>query len=141
MVQPFLPEVREQGEWSLVFIDGVYSHAVHKRPAAGNWLVQDELGGSVESAVPPGGVREAAIDTFERIAPALEKRGGADHALAAPLLYGRVDVIPTGSGPLVSELELIEPELFFLQRTASGPLPLQRAIDAFCAGVERRGTG
>jgi hypothetical protein len=140
MVQPFLPEVLSEGEWSLVFIDGLYSHAVHKRPAAGSWLVQDELGGSVESAVPPEEVRAAAIVAFERIVPALEKRGAAEQVAKGPLLYGRVDVIPTASGPLVSELELIEPELFFLQRTARGPLPLKRAIDAFCAGVERRGS-
>lgn len=126
MVQPFLPEVLEAGEWSLVFFDGAYSHAVLKRPAPGNWLVQDELGGSVVSGDPPQAVRRAATLAL-------------DSVKSAPLLYGRVDVIPTAArGPLVSELELIEPELFFLQRTARGPRPNARALEAFCVGLERR---
>jgi glutathione synthase/RimK-type ligase-like ATP-grasp enzyme len=125
MVQPFLSEVQDAGEWSLVFFEGVYSHAVLKRPASGNWLVQDELGGSVVSGDPRQAVRRVATLALAAATP-------------APLLCGRVDVIPIAAGELVSELELIEPELFFLRRTERGPLPDDAALEAFCAGLERR---
>ena len=32
LVQPFIAEVAIEGEWSLLFFDGAYSHAVLKRP-------------------------------------------------------------------------------------------------------------
>ena len=53
MVQPFLEEIVFEEEWSLVFIGGIYSHAVLKRPAAGGFLVQNEYGGSSTPADPP----------------------------------------------------------------------------------------
>ena len=46
LVQPFLPEVTSRGEWSLVFLGGEYSHAVLKRPAGGDFRVQEHLGGN-----------------------------------------------------------------------------------------------
>jgi len=138
MVQPFVSEVIGAGEWSLVFFDGAYSHAVLKRPAPGNWLVQDELGGSVQSAEPPVAVRQAALAALAALAdPHL-----AGGAACAPLLYARVDVIPAAAGPLVSELELIEPELFFLRRSLiAPPRPDEAALTAFVSAVERRALG
>jgi glutathione synthase/RimK-type ligase-like ATP-grasp enzyme len=139
MLQPFLPEVLTAGEWSLVFLGGEYSHAVHKRPRPGHWLVQDELGGSVISDTPPAAVREAAVHAFARTLPAFHKNravGAPD--VPGPLLYGRVDVILTRAGPRVSELELIEPELFFLARGESSVSPQPAALERFCAEVEVR---
>jgi len=48
LVQPFLPEIQSGGELSLLFFDGVFSHAVCKRPKAGDYRVQFEFGGSDE---------------------------------------------------------------------------------------------
>jgi glutathione synthase/RimK-type ligase-like ATP-grasp enzyme len=48
LVQPFLPEIQSGGELSLLFFDGVFSHAVSKRPKAGDYRVQFEFGGSDE---------------------------------------------------------------------------------------------
>lgn len=45
LVQPFEVGVQERGEWSAIFLAGRYSHAVLKRPAAGDFRVQEELGG------------------------------------------------------------------------------------------------
>ena len=45
LVQPFQPEILTDGEWSLMFIDGEYTHAVVKRPAAGDYRVQEHHGG------------------------------------------------------------------------------------------------
>src|SRR5688572_3861133 len=46
LVQPHIEEISTRGEWSLVFLAGIYSHAAIKRPAAGDFRVQEELGGS-----------------------------------------------------------------------------------------------
>jgi len=98
MIQPFLPEIASEGEWSFVFIGGEYSHAVLKTPRAGDFRVQQEHGGRTERREPPPGLliqaRDAAI------------------AGPGPWLYGRVDGVRRGGDLLVVELELIEPFLF-----------------------------
>jgi len=99
MVQPFLPEIETEGEWSLVFIAGVFSHAVLKRPPAGGFLVQSEFGGSSTPATPPPRlVDDAAL--------ALGSAPGR-------ALYARVDGVRRGDRLILLELELLEPDLFF----------------------------
>lgn len=110
MVQPLVREIEREGEWSLVFIDGRYSHAVLKRPRSGDFRVQREHGGSIEALEPPRPVIEAA----ERI---LSKTPAPNE----PLLYARVDGCVVGRELLLMELELLEPELFlrFAPRSAT----------------------
>jgi hypothetical protein len=48
----FVEEIRTQGEWSLVFIDGAFTHAVLKHPARHDFRVQPRLGGRAEAAMP-----------------------------------------------------------------------------------------
>lgn len=98
MVQPFLPEIVEEGEWSFVFLGGEFSHAVLKTPARGDFRVQEEHGGKTDRRVPP---------------PALLAQ--AREALISgprPCLYARVDGVRRGGDLLVVELELIEPSLY-----------------------------
>ena len=45
MIQPFISEIEREGEWSLMFIDGEFSHAVRKRPTAGDFRVQRNVAG------------------------------------------------------------------------------------------------
>lgn len=98
MIQPFLPEIGSEGEWSFVFLGGEFSHAVLKSPRAGDFRVQQEHGGRTERREPPPGLliqaRDAAI------------------AGPRPWLYARVDGVRRGAELLVVELELIEPLLF-----------------------------
>jgi glutathione synthase/RimK-type ligase-like ATP-grasp enzyme len=113
MLQPFLDEVCTGGEWSLIFFDGAYSHSVLKRPAAGDFRVQSELGGSHEAAEPPARLVEAAKRTLE----------------AAPgrSLYARVDGVDSNGDLLLMELELIDPVLFFALDPAA-PSRFARAL-------------
>lgn len=99
LVQPFLPEVRTAGEVSLTFLDGAYSHAVVKHPAAGEFRVQEEHGGRVSPW--------AAADELVEVGTA------ALAAVPHPWRYARVDGIVTASGFQLMEIELVEPELFF----------------------------
>jgi glutathione synthase/RimK-type ligase-like ATP-grasp enzyme len=101
LVQPFLPEIQSDGEWSLMFVDGEFTHAVVKRPAPGDYRVQDEFGGSATSVEPSADVLESARATLAT-------------SDTTPL-YARVDGVVVNGRFLVMELELIEPYLFLSQ--------------------------
>ena len=47
MLQPFVKAVVTEGEYSLFYFGGVYSHAIVKRPAAGDFRVQEDHGGRI----------------------------------------------------------------------------------------------
>lgn len=99
MVQPFLPSLESEGELSLIYIAGNFSHAVRKRPALGDFRVQGIWGGTVEPADP--GAEDVALAE-----QALEQ-------LDEPPLYARADLVTGPNGvPCLIELELIEPNLY-----------------------------
>jgi glutathione synthase/RimK-type ligase-like ATP-grasp enzyme len=106
LVQPYLPEVASDGEWSLLFFDGEYSHAVIKRPKAGDYRVQSDYGG-VSLAAEPG---PALIASAARV---LEAAAAIGHADAA---YARVDGVISQGKFLLMELEMIEPFLHLGKR-------------------------
>lgn len=99
MLQSYLPEIESQGEWSLMFFGGEFSHAIKKLPAGGDFRVQTEHGGSVQSLPAPAALIEEAEDIL---------RG-----LRKDLLYARVDGLEIAGEFTLLELELVEPELFF----------------------------
>lgn len=114
LVQPFLPEIRDRGEWSLVYLGGVYSHAVHKLPGEGKILVHAEQGGSLRFAEPPASVQTTGDRVLARMEEAFAARlGNEAKGVRFPPLYLRVDVIESAAGPVISECEGVEPELFF----------------------------
>lgn len=98
LIQQFVPEI-EQGEYSLMFFHKKFSHAVIKKPKAGDFRVQDDFGGSYSSTKPSDELikQTASILTY----------------IQEPLLYARVDGVLVNGQFLVMELELIEPVLFF----------------------------
>ena len=100
LVQQFIPEIQTQGEISFAYIDGRYSHAALKRPAAGDFRVQQEHGGSSELFVPSADLLQQ-VDAIARAVP--QVRGS---------LYCRIDVVGRAGTLLLMELELIEPELY-----------------------------
>ena len=100
LLQEFIPEVVGRGEVSLVYFGGSFSHAVVKRARDGEYRVQKDFGGRVE----PIGPSTAALEFADRVMTL----AGAD------TLYARVDIVESSRGPLLMELELIEPELYFL---------------------------
>jgi len=98
LVQPFVEEVERDGEYSFSFIEGELSHAAIKRAARGDFRVQTEYGGSVTRV-------EAPTDLVAQAATALA-------ALPETPLYARVDGVVRDGRLLLTELELIEPNLF-----------------------------
>ncbi|MEZ4366915.1 MAG: MFS transporter [Kofleriaceae bacterium] len=109
LVQPFVAAVEDHGERSLVWIDGELTHAIRKAP---------RLAGDVEQVTGPH-----PIDDAER-ATAL----AALQPVRDRVLYARVDLARDPAGvPMVMELELIEPSLFFPH---GGQRALSRYVDA-----------
>ncbi len=98
LAQPYNPSIEEQGEVSLIFVAGEYSHAVRKIPATGDFRVQKKHGGSVVDHEPTTAERSVAKQTLSTL----------EHDVA----YARVDLVDWSGSPAVMELELIEPELF-----------------------------
>ncbi len=100
MLQPFQYNIIEKGEISLMVFNGQFTHAVLKKAKAGDFRVQDDFGGSVHDYQP----------TAQEIAFA-ENTVRACKELP---LYARVDIFEDNNGHIaLSELELIEPELWF----------------------------
>jgi glutathione synthase/RimK-type ligase-like ATP-grasp enzyme len=98
VVQEFMPEVQEQGEWSLIFFNKQFSHAALKKPAKGDFRSQRLYGGTTEAASPPDNLVAQAKDLVDQV--------------SEQLLYARVDCIVRDSQLYLMEFELIEPFLF-----------------------------
>lgn len=99
LLQEFVPEIRDRGEVSLVFAGREFSHAVSKRARDGEFRVQKDFGGRVAATTPSADVLALA----SRVMSTVPDDG----------VYARVDIVESAKGPLLMELELIEPELYF----------------------------
>jgi glutathione synthase/RimK-type ligase-like ATP-grasp enzyme len=113
MVQPFVPELARDGEWSLMFIGGEYSHAVLKRPRPGDFRVQHEHGGSAQPRTP-------ASDALATARAILTHAPGR-------WLYARVDGVEIAGRFVLVELEMLEPSMF-LGAERSAPQRFAEAI-------------
>ncbi|QHT66784.1 hypothetical protein GXP67_09000 [Rhodocytophaga rosea] len=105
MVQAFIEEVQTKGEWSLIFFNKGFSHAVLKRTRTNDFRVQQEYGGTTSACTPPEFIRKQAQHIIDTI--------------GQPLLYARVDGIEVNGVFLLMELELVEPALFLGDTTAN----------------------
>lgn len=109
MLQPFQPAIQSEGEFSFVFVDGDFSHAVCKRAAAGDYRIQSLYGG-----------------TEIEFAPTPQDRANAEAVVAAlPFeapLYARIDMVRgKDKSLLLMEAELVEPYLYPEQGPQLGP--------------------
>ncbi len=98
MVQTFVPEICTEGEWSLLYFNGKFSHAILKKPKQGDFRVQHEYGGSIEEGPATVSMLKAADMIID--------------AVGTSCLYARVDGVMIGGRFTLMELELIEPYLF-----------------------------
>ena len=99
LLQPLIESVTSEGEWSFIFIDGAFSHALLKRPAPGDFRAHGIYDGTITPAQPlPDDLAQA-----EAICA----------ALPFDLLYARLDLVRVQNRLAIMELELIEPMLYF----------------------------
>lgn len=99
LLQVFMPEIYK-GEYSFIFFNGNFSHAVIKKPKDNDFRVQSDFGGSFQLVR----IKDEVVTQAERIIGSLPE---------IPL-YARVDGLIFQDKFILMELELIEPELFLL---------------------------
>ncbi|MDA9809550.1 ATP-grasp domain-containing protein [Flavobacteriales bacterium] len=100
IVQEFQKNIIKSGEIAVMLFGGKYSHAVLKKAKKGDFRVQDDFGGTVETITPSKEIIDLAEKAIKKLNP-------------TPL-YCRVDVILNNQNKaVIIELELIEPELWF----------------------------
>lgn len=115
-VQPFIEQIQHEGEYSLFFFSGKYSHAILKSPKTGDFRVQEEHGADISSVQPDAELVDVASKVISLVDP-------------GPV-YVRADFVRGDGGRyLLMELELIEPSLYF--RTNSG------AAERFATAFDR----
>jgi glutathione synthase/RimK-type ligase-like ATP-grasp enzyme len=103
LIQPYLAEVDTKGETALIFFKGIFSHAIRKGP-----LLQLDEGPTSHLFAPEAiTAREPTSDEFKVAHQVLKAMPFHD------LSYARVDLLPSENGPMLLELELTEPSLFF----------------------------
>jgi len=110
MVQPYLGAVDTLGETALIYVDGQFSHAIGKAA-----MLPETTANGLDTK------SSRSLYVHEKISPRLP--GAAELALGAQavdyvqsrfgdLVYLRVDLLPSATGPVIIELELVEPSLF-----------------------------
>ncbi len=112
MVQPFMRGIEDEGEFSLFYFNGEYSHAIVKKPKPQDFRVQEEHGGLIRPTSPSPDLLRAGEEALRLV--------------GATLLYARVDFVCDGDAFALMELELIEPSLY-LRTDEAAP---QRFADA-----------
>lgn len=114
--QPFVRTVLGEGEYSLFYFAGQFSHAIRKVPKAGDFRVQEEHGGEIIAVPATPELRRVADRVLTAIAP-------------VPL-QARIDLIRLDNGTLaLMEVELIEPSLY-LRMDAGAPSRFADALEA-----------
>lgn len=107
LIQPFIAALESEGELSLLFFGGRFSHAVRKRPRTGEFRIQQQFGGLYAPEPDPD---PAALDLAKRVLATVEE----------DLLYARIDLARGADGQwLLMEAELIEPD-FYLNHAPDG---------------------
>lgn len=115
LLQPFMPHILDEGEYSLFYFNGKFSHAILKVPASGDFRSQEERGAQI-----------IAVEPEEQ----LRLRGTlALQAIGEAPLYARIDFVRDHDGDFaLMEQELIEPSLYLRMHPAA-PERFARAID------------
>ncbi len=121
VVQPFIANIRTEGEYSLFYFNNRFSHAIRKVPKAHDFRVQEEHGAEITAVSP----EPAVIDTADRVL-----------ALVTPMpVYARCDLVRGPDGRfLLMELELIEPSMY-LRMDADAPEKFAAAFDQYVTSV------
>lgn len=98
MIQPYLSAIETEGERSLFWFGGKFSHAIRKVPARGDWRANIPGTNFIAETPPPQAM--AAAESARERAP-------------KDLLYVRIDLVLGDDGHWrVIEIEAIEPYLF-----------------------------
>ena len=119
LLQPFIKEIAVSGEICLIFLGGVFSHAVRRSPASEDYRANSNFGVKISSVEPPVAFLNIARDVLAR--------------LAFNPVYARIDLIGAKDKILINEVELIEPSLYFSYGKNSTEKFVKVILDKFVA--------
>lgn len=105
-VQPFIENIMTEGEYSLFYFGGEYSHAIQKIPKSGDFRVQEEYGGDIRSVQPAEKLLAAGRQVLSLVEP--------------QPVYMRADFVRDAADTFrLMELELVEPSLYLRTNSAA----------------------
>jgi hypothetical protein len=124
VAQPFIENIQAEGEFSLFYLGGDYSHAIRKVPRVQDFRVQEEHGASILSVEPEAALIACADGILQLVDP-------------LPV-YARCDLVRGPDGRfLLMELELVEPSMY-LRMDAGAPQRFAGAFDCYVAAKRGR---
>ncbi|WP_437737221.1 ATP-grasp domain-containing protein [Sorangium sp. So ce1335] len=118
LIQPFFPEIPRDGELSLLFFGGAFSHGLVKVPVRGDFRTQTMFGATVTAKDPPPALLEQAAAVLD--------------LLPGKAAYARVDGFVREGRLQIIEVELIEPYLYLEH---GGPLAARRFCEAILTAL------
>lgn len=118
ILQPFINSIKKDGEVSLIFFNNEFSHALSKVPKIGDFRVQEEHGGTLKLL---NNLDKKIINLCEKIL----------HTLPYYCFYARIDLVIDKGHPLLMEIEVIEPSLYFNLESKSTDLFAKKVSDFF----------
>ena len=118
ILQPFINSIKKDGEVSLIFFNKDFSHALSKVPKKGDFRVQEEHGGTLKLLK---NLDEQKINLCKKILS----------LLPYDFFYSRIDLVVNGGNPLLMEIEVIEPSLYFNLEPKSAYLFAKKVSDFF----------
>lgn len=117
MAQPCMDAIYDDGEYSLMYIDGEFSHAIRKVPKLGDFRVQEEHGSTITPSVPTKDMLAVSKDALS--------------VAGEELLYARCDLVRDAQSRYrIMELELVEPSLY-LRMDNAAPARFAAALDRY----------
>mgnify|MGYP001827616814 CR=1 FL=1 len=115
MIQPFMGQVITEGEYSLFYFNGHFSHAILKTPTGAEFRSQEEHGATIKLTRPKALLMQRGFQALERVTPTPR--------------YARIDFVRDKRNDFrVMEMELIEPSMY-LRMHPDAPLRFAHAID------------
>ena len=118
ILQPFINSIKKDGEMSLIFFNRSFSHGLSKVPKKGDFRVQEEHGGTLELLE---NLDEQIINLCKKILS----------LLPYDCFYSRIDLVFDRGHPLLMEIEVIEPSLYFNLEPKSAKLFAKKVSDFF----------
>ncbi len=122
MIQPFMQNIVDEGEYSIFFFNDQFSHCILKTPKANDFRVQEEYGGHLSTVNPEKSLIEVSKQAL--------------NAIPYQALYARLDFVRNGDSFAIMEAELIEPSLYFNMDDQSA----SRFVNAFVAYFKQHTT-
>jgi hypothetical protein len=119
IVQPFFEDVLTSGEVSLIYANDTFCYALSRKAVPGDFRAHPAFGGDTELLSPPPKMLEQGASVLAQL-PCLPT-------------YARIDGFPRGDDTLlISEVEVLDPNLFVGWAPEAALKPLAAAFAAAC---------